>query len=173
MCSLSRSWLRVLDDQGGRCLEVDRTNDAADDRRQSSEAVPDVNGGGAAQSVRRARAAIRRGVRDVDICRRVDAKTGRLVSRALRPDRDPARDRLIDDRDARSFARCVGQRVVRVDRATEVEDPHEQQEQDRDDERELDEGLPFLTKASHLVFTALFTSFVSLPPALVTTKVTS
>ena len=48
---------------------------------------------------------------------------------------------LVDDRDTGALAGSVGQGVVGEDRSTKVEDPDEQEQEERDDQREFDEGL--------------------------------
>jgi hypothetical protein len=52
--------------------------------------------------------------------------------------------RLVDDRLASRLTRGVQDGVVRVDGATEVEDPDEDQDEDGKDDRELDERLAAL-----------------------------
>ena len=51
---------------------------------------------------------------------------------------------LVDDRDPRALTSRVPDRVVGVDGAPEIEDPEQQQDEDRKDQGELDEALASL-----------------------------
>ena len=51
---------------------------------------------------------------------------------------------LVDDRDPGALTSRVPDRVVGVDGAPEIEDPEQQQDEDREDQGELDEALASL-----------------------------
>src|SRR4029079_1995266 len=77
-----------------------------------------------------------------------------------RPAGDDAWLVVVCDGHPRTLARCVGERVVGEDRATEVEDRDQQQDEDRQDERELDQGLAAVQaaapwKSDHGLFTVM------------------